>query len=66
MVGFEYGVDSRDFSAYSSSELLSSDPADYDPTGFQIVATRADSSTVTYDIHFVQSIDDELVTSAAP
>jgi hypothetical protein len=66
MVGFEYGVDSIDFSAYSSSELLSSDPADYDPTGFQVVATRADTTTVTYDIHFVQSIDDELVTSPSP
>lgn len=66
MVGFEYGVDSIDLSAYSSSELLSSDPADYDPTGFQVVATRADTTTVTYDIHFVPSIDDELVTSPSP
>ena len=63
MVGFEYGSDKLDFSAYESASLLSSDPADYDPTGFQVVATRADQSTVTYDLHFVSSIDDDLATN---
>jgi len=66
MVGFEYGSDSFDFSAYASTDLLSSDPADYDPTGFQIIATRGDNTTVTYDLHFVTSIDDDLVTSSSP
>ena len=66
MVGFEYGSDTLDFSAYDSVDILSSDPTDYDPTGFQVVATRADTSTVTYDLHFVTSIDDDLVTSASP
>ena len=64
MVGFEKEFDTVDFSAYESASLLSSDPADYDPAGFQVVATRADQTTVTYDLHFVTSIDDEL--TAAP
>ncbi len=66
MVGFEYGSDTLDFSAYDSVDILSSDPADYDPTGFQVVATRADATEVTYEFHFVTSIEDDLVTSSAP
>lgn len=66
MVGFEYGSDSLDFSGYESASLLSSDPEDYDPTGFQVVATRADQTMVTYDLHFVSSIDDDLTSTQLP
>ena len=61
MVGFEHGTDQLVF-AGDENAILSSDPADY-ADGFEQVTVTGVEGSVTYDIHFVSSIDDDLTTN---
>jgi len=61
MVGFEHGIDQLVF-AGDENAILSSDPADY-ADGFEQVTVTGVEGSVTYDIHFVSSIDDDLTTN---
>ena len=61
MVGFEHGTDQLVF-AGDENAILSSDPAAY-ADGFEQVTVTGVEGSVTYDIHFVSSIDDDLTTT---